>query len=87
MGQKTLAACKEFGAVYLHAVGGAGALVAKSVKKVTNVYMLSEFGAPEAFWEIDCLKFPCIVTMDSHGDSLHDVVEKDSNKVYEKLME
>ena len=34
MGPKTLAGCKESGAVYLHALGGAGALTAASVKKV-----------------------------------------------------
>jgi fumarate hydratase class I len=86
MGPKTLAACKEFGAVYLHAVGGAGALTAASVKKVKNVYMLEEFGVPEAFWEIEVEKFPAIVTMDSHGKSLHDAIQDGSEKVFKKLV-
>ena len=85
MGPKTLAACKEFGAVYLHAIGGAGALTAQRIKKVTNVYML-EFGTPEAFWEIEVEGFPAIVTMDSHGHSLHEDVLKRSEKEYMRLM-
>lgn len=86
MGKRTLEACKAFGAVYLHAVGGAGALVAASVKKVKNVYMLEEFGVPEAFWEIEVEKFPVIVTMDSHGRSLHEKVRSDSEAEYRKLV-
>jgi fumarate hydratase class I len=86
MGPKTLAACKEFGAVYLHALGGAGALAAASVKKVLDVHMLEEFGVPEAFWVIEVEKFPVIVTMDSHGENLHDKIRKDSEKVYKNLI-
>lgn len=86
MGAKTLEACQRLGAVYLHAIGGAGALIASSVKKVTNVYMLEEFGVPEAFWEIEVEKFPAIVTMDSHGNSLHDKIKKQSLKEFERLV-
>jgi len=86
MGAKTLAACKDHGAVYLHAVGGAGALIASSVKKVTNVYKLEEFGVPEAIWEIEVESFPCVVTMDSHGKSLHDSIKADSEVEYQKLL-
>ncbi|MHC4860423.1 MAG: FumA C-terminus/TtdB family hydratase beta subunit [Planctomycetota bacterium] len=85
MGPKTLAGCKESGAVYLHALGGAGALTAASVKKVTGVYMLEEFGVPEAFWQIEVERFPAIVTMDAHGESLHAKVKADSEKAFKKL--
>jgi fumarate hydratase class I len=71
MGDKTLAACKEFGCVYLHAVGGAAQVLAECVKKVRNVYFLDKFGSPEAIWELDVADFPAVVTMDSHGNSLH----------------
>ncbi len=37
MGDKTLAACKEHGCVYLHAIGGAAQVLAECVKKVRNV--------------------------------------------------
>ena len=87
MGPKTLKACEEFGAVYLHALGGAGALAAARVKKVHDVKMLDEFGVPEAFWVIEVEKFPVIVTMDSHGKNLHDDVRENSEKAYRELLE
>jgi fumarate hydratase class I len=71
MGERTLAACKEFGCVYFHAVGGAAQVLAECVRKVRNVYFLKEFGSPEAIWELEVENFPAVVTMDSHGGSLH----------------
>ena len=71
MGDRTLAACKEFGCAYLHAVGGAAQVLAECVKKVRNVYFLDKFGSPEAIWEFEVENFPAVVTMDSHGNSLH----------------
>jgi len=71
MGDRTQAACKEYGCVYLHAVGGAAQVLAECVKKVRNVYMMKEFGAPEAIWELEIVDFPAVVTIDSHGNSLH----------------
>jgi fumarate hydratase subunit beta len=71
MGDKTLAACQEYGCVYLHAIGGAAQVLAECIKKVRNVYMMQEFGAPEAIWEFEVADFPAVVTMDSHGNSLH----------------
>ncbi len=71
MGDRTLAACKEFGCVYLHAVGGAAQVLAECVRKVRNVYFLEKFGSPEAIWELEVENFPAVVTMDAHGHSLH----------------
>ena len=71
MGDRTLAACKESGCVYLHAVGGAAQVLADCVKKVRGVYMMEQFGAPEAIWEFEVVDFPAVVTMDAHGNSLH----------------
>jgi fumarate hydratase class I len=71
MGDKTLAACSDYGCVYLHGVGGAAQVLAECVKKVRNVYMMKEFGAPEAIWELEIVDFPAVVTIDSHGNSLH----------------
>ncbi len=79
MGEKTLEACKQCGAVYLHAIGGAATLIAGSVKEVVAVHKL-EFGVPEAFWQIRVEDFPCVVTMDSHEQSLYEKVEKASKK-------
>ncbi|MBI3881845.1 MAG: fumarate hydratase C-terminal domain-containing protein [Verrucomicrobia bacterium] len=71
MGDRTLAACKEHGCVYLHGVGGAAQVLAECVKKVRNVYFLKEFGSPEAIWELEVENFPAVVTIDAHGNSLH----------------
>jgi len=85
MGAKTLAACKKHGAVYLHAIGGAATLIADAVKEVLAVHML-EFGVPEAFWQIRVENFPCVVTMDAHGQSLHDQVTASSQKKLAELL-
>jgi len=87
MEDKTIAACKELGAVYLSAVGGLATILARSVKKVRTVFKLEEFGVPEAMWVIEVEKFPAVVTMDSHGRSIHDEVLAASKKEYERLLE
>jgi fumarate hydratase class I len=74
MGPKTLAACRQHGAVYLHAVGGAATLIANSVKEVLAVFKREEFGVPEAFWVVRVEGFPAVVTMDAHGQSLHETM-------------
>ena len=85
MGPRTLAACQKLGAVYLHAIGGAATLIAESVKEVEAVHKL-DFGVPEAFWQIRVEDFPCVVTMDSHGQSLHDQVESESKRKLTELL-
>jgi fumarate hydratase subunit beta len=85
MGAKTLKGCQEFPAVYFHAIGGAATLIAQSVTKVLGVYKL-EFGVPEAIWVIEVKDFPVVVTMDAHGQSLHEVVERDSARVLAELL-
>lgn len=71
MGDKTLAACQKTGAVYLHAIGGAAALIADQIVSVKAVHKLEEFGVPEAFWVFEVSNFTGVVTMDSKGKSLH----------------
>jgi fumarate hydratase class I len=71
MGEKTVAACKEHGCVYLHAVGGAAQVLAECIKRVPNVHFMEQFGAPEAIWEFQVASFPAVVTIDAHGNSLH----------------
>ncbi|MBI3723714.1 fumarate hydratase C-terminal domain-containing protein [bacterium] len=83
MGKKTLEALKQYGAVYLHAIGGLAQILALRVKEVTNVHMLEELGVPEAFWEIEVEDFPAVVTMDAHGKSLHAEIDAASRKVLE----
>jgi fumarate hydratase class I len=85
MGAKTLKGCQEVGGAYLHAIGGAASLIAQTVTRVLGVYKL-EFGVPEAIWVIEVKDFPVVVTMDSHGGSLHAQVEQSSQKALEALL-
>lgn len=85
MGPKTLAACQTVPAVYLHAIGGAASLIAQTVEKVLGVYKL-DFGVPEAMWVIQVKRFPVVVTMDAHGNSLHQKVESRSKQQLESLL-
>lgn len=86
MGAKTLQACQEVPGVYFHAIGGAATLIAQSVKSVRGVYKL-DFGVPEAIWVIEVEDFPVVVTMDSHGKSLHAEIEEKSKAALEELLE
>ncbi|HUL44483.1 MAG TPA: fumarate hydratase [Bacteroidota bacterium] len=84
MGAKTLAGLKDFGAVYLNAIGGAAQFYTQCIEEVEGVDFL-EFGTPEAMWHIRVKDFPAIVTMDSHGNSLHADVDKASAKELAKF--
>ncbi|MDI2587112.1 fumarate hydratase [Psychrobacillus sp. NEAU-3TGS] len=77
MGPKTLAALAEHGGVYLNAIGGAAQYYADCIKDVEGVDLM-EFGIPEAMWHLRVENFTAIVTMDSHGNSLHADVDKSS---------
>jgi tartrate dehydratase beta subunit/fumarate hydratase class I family protein len=76
MGPRTLAACKAHKAVYVHGIGGAGVTNAMAMVEVLDVFKKEEFGLPEAFWKIRFDHFPGIVTMDAHGRSLHEELDK-----------
>lgn len=67
-------------AVYLAAVGGAGALYAKAMK-IKNIY-LRQLGMADAIWEIEVKDFPLIAAMDAHGNSIyHDIYLQSKKKV------
>ena len=84
MGAKTLAAMKECGAVYLHGIGGAAQVYARTVEKVLGVYWM-DFGIPEAMWHLRVNRFMAIVTMDAHGNSLHAGVARETGEALEQL--
>lgn len=89
MGQKTVDAMKNYGAVYGAFTGGAAVLAAKAIKKVKAVEWL-ELGMPEALWILEVENFgPITVAIDSHGNNLFQTVQTkvDSNlqKIYKKL--
>ena len=58
----------------------------EACRKFVAVHKLEEFGTPEAFWVTRVEDFPVIVTMDSHGNSIHAQVRAESKKVYEELL-
>jgi fumarate hydratase subunit beta len=86
MGRTTLNALQTHGAVYVHAIGGAASVIAQTVARVNNVHMLAEFGAPEAFWELEVSQFSGVVTMDAHGRSLHDDILQASGEKLNALL-
>lgn len=63
-------ALKKFKAVYLASVGGAGALISKSIEK-DEVLAYPELG-PEAIRRIQVKDFPCIVINDMYGGDLYE---------------
>ncbi len=77
MGPKTLKALGEHGGVYLNAIGGAAQYYADCIKSVEGVDLM-QFGIPEAMWHLKVEGFTAVVTMDSHGNSLHADVDKSS---------
>lgn len=67
-GPAVLDAMSKHGAVYFAAVGGAAALIARSIKKA-EVIAYPELGA-EAIRRMEVSDFPCIVANDSRGGNL-----------------
>jgi len=68
-GQVAIDAIKEFGAVYLMAVGGSAYLVSKAIKHA-EVVAFPELGM-EAIYEFEVEDMPVTVAVDSRGSSVH----------------
>ena len=68
---EVIAAMVRNGAVYLAAVGGAGALIAQCVKKA-QVIAFDDLG-PEAVYRLEVRNFPLIVAIDARGNNLYDI--------------
>lgn len=66
---EVIEAMKREGAVYLTAIGGAGALLAKCIKEATCI-AYENLGA-EAIYKLRVEDFPVIVTIDSQGNNLY----------------
>ena len=63
-------AMRKHGAVYLAAIGGAGALAAKTVKKAEMV-AYEDLG-PEAIRRLEVEDFPAVVCIDAQGNDLYE---------------
>lgn len=66
-----IASMKENCAVYFAAVGGAGALLSKCIKKA-EVLAYEDLGA-EAIYKLEVENFPVIVVIDCEGNNLYDM--------------
>ncbi len=65
-----MAACVEHGALYLAAIGGLGALLARRIS-AARVVAYPDLG-PEALYELELTAFPAVVIIDLFGRNLHD---------------
>jgi fumarate hydratase class I len=68
-GPEAIAAIREFGAVYLMAVGGAAYLVSKAIRG-SRLLAFKDLGM-EAIFEFDVKDMPVTVAVDSKGTSVH----------------
>jgi tartrate/fumarate subfamily iron-sulfur-dependent hydro-lyase beta chain len=89
MGEKTVDAMKQYGAVYAAFTGGAAVLAAKTIKQVKGVEW-SDLGMPEAMWILEVEDFgPLTVAIDAHGNNLFKTInanaEKEKQRIYRKL--
>jgi fumarate hydratase class I len=80
-----LATFTRLGCVYLSAYGGCGALYARHIRRVLQVFKEAEFGGPEAFWVLEVADFPAIVSMDTRGESLHGQIRERSREALRNL--
>ena len=67
------------GAVYFAAVGGAGAILSKCIKKST-VIAYDDLGT-EAIRELEVENLPVIVVIDSEGNNLYETAIKEYSRV------
>ncbi|MBM6825331.1 Fe-S-containing hydro-lyase [Veillonella magna] len=72
--QAVVDAMKKHGVTYFAAVGGAAALIAKSIKKY-EVIAYEDLG-PEALAELTVEDFPCIVVGDTEGNNFYELGQK-----------
>ena len=62
-------AIRECGGVYLAATGGAGALIARTIRRA-EVVMFPDLG-PEAVHRLEVVDFPAVVAIDADGNNLY----------------
>ena len=68
-GANVIEAMKKFKAVYFGATGGAGALLARSIRKAETV-AYEDLG-PEAIQRLEVQDFPVVVINDTKGNDLY----------------
>ena len=76
--QEVKDAMKKYGAVYFGAIGGAGALISKTILK-SEVIAYPELG-PEALLKIEVKDFPATVIVDNNGTDLYSTGKAQYNR-------
>lgn len=66
---------KKNGAVYFAAIGGAAALISKSIKK-SQIAAYEDLGT-EAIRRLEVEELPAVVVIDAHGNNLYEMGQKD----------
>ena len=69
---------KKNGAIYFAAIGGAGALISKSIKEC-EIIAFEDLG-PEAVRKLTVVDFPAVVVIDSDGNNLYETERKKYQK-------
>lgn len=69
---------KKNGAIYFAAIGGAGALISKSIKEC-EIIAFEDLG-PEAVRKLTVVDFPAVVVIDSEGNNLYETERKKYQK-------
>ncbi len=77
--QEVKDAMKKFKAVYFAAIGGAGALISKSIKEA-EIIAYEDLG-PEAVRKLKVENFPAVVVNDIFGNDLYEIGRKQYAKV------
>ena len=72
---EVIAAMKEHGAVYFGAIGGAGALLSRCIKKA-EIIAYEDLGA-EALRRLEVEDLPAFVIIDSEGNNLYETGRKE----------
>jgi fumarate hydratase subunit beta len=77
--QTVIDAIVKYGAVYFAAIGGAGALLAESIKEA-EIVAFPELG-PEAVYRLKVEKFPVTVVIDKEGNDLYRIGKEQYRKI------
>ena len=78
MGEKTTAACREYGAIHCVYPGGCAVLGASQIEKIEGVFW-PELTMAECLWVMRTNEFgPLIVSIDTHGNNLF----AENSKIY-----
>jgi|Deesub1362B_J571_1020462.scaffolds.fasta_scaffold00440_1 fumarate hydratase subunit beta len=67
--------------VYLAVTGGAGALIAESIKNVKTVHW-EDLGMAEAVWVLEVENLPCTVGIDARGNSIYEKIRRSSEEKF-----